>query len=340
MKKLTSITIVMPVCNGMPYLEEAVESVLNQHFVNWRLIISDNGSTDDSRSYLTGLERKGDARIQIYFQDQNLGIFGNLNFMLQKVDTDLVHILCADDFLLTNSSLCQIVETCSWGDERLGAIRWNVSGLLGAGVPDRVQSEVGQLYFFLFGNLMGSLSNVTCKKDALIETGSFNQSYPYVGDFEYWARMSLQAEIKISSLNLLHIRDHPKQASFYLNKHGEKYLQQSLVTSAIYRRIPSPTWIAKILLKFAGTLVYDSQFRAHLVIAALNGNQRGLEALNRAASQSVYCFSPFFRNLLFLFSIGGKLGKTAWIKAALKANLLGLRGSQNSFRAASLTNRD
>lgn len=339
MKTLPSIAIVVPVWNGMPYLEEAVESVLNQNFDNWQLIISDNSSTDNSRCYLQELEHKGDSRIQIYFQDQNLGIFGNLNFLLEKVHADLIHILCADDYFLTNSSLRQIVESRSWGNQMLGAIRWNGSGLLGAGVPDRVQSEVGQLYFFLFGNLMGNLSNVTCRKDALIATGAFNQSCPYVGDFEYWARLSLNAEIKISSLNLLQIRSHPKQASFYLNKHGEKYLQQSLVSSEIYHRILSPTLIAKILLKLAGTLVYDSQFRLNLLLAALNGNGQGLEALNRAASQSVYCFSPLFRNLLFLFSFGGKLGKMASIKAALKANFLGLRGPQNSFPAASLTNR-
>ena len=264
---MPSIAIVMPVWNGMPYLEEAVESVLNQNFDNWQLIISDNGSTDDSCAYLTELERKGDARIHVYFQEQNLGIFGNLNFMLQKVDADLVHILCADDFFLTNSSLRQIVETCSWGDEKLGAIRWNASDLLAAGVPQRVQTDVGQLYFFLFGNLMGNLSNVTCKKEAFAATGLFYQYYPYVGDFEYWARLSLHAEIKISGLNLLHIRSHPNQASAYLNTHGEKHLQQSLVTSEIYYRISSPTRIARFLLKLAGTLVYDSQFRAKSLIA-------------------------------------------------------------------------
>lgn len=329
----------MPVWNGMPYLEEAVESVLNQNLGNWQLIISDNCSTDDSRSYLKELERKGDSRVQIYFQDQNLGIFGNLNFLLKKVHADLVHILCADDYFLANSSLRQIVESRSWGDAKLGVIRWNGSNLLGAGVPDRVQSDVGQLYFFLFGNLMGNLSNVTCKKDALIATGPFNQSCPYVGDFEYWARLSLHAEIKISSLNLLQIRSHPKQASVYLNKHGEKYLQQSLVTSEIYHRISSPTRIARFLLKLAGTLVYDAQFRAKSLILALSGNRHCLDSLNMSGAQSVYCFSPFFRDLLFLLSFGGKLGKMAWIKAALKANFLGLRGSQNSFRAASLTNR-
>ena len=329
----------MPVWNGTPYLEEAVESVLNQNFVNWQLIISDNGSTDDSCAYLTELERKGDSRIHVYFQEQNLGVFGNLNFMLQKVDADLIHILCADDYFLTNSSLRQIVETCSRSDEKLGAIRWNAADLLTAGVPDRVQSDVGQLYFFLFGNLMGNLSNVTCKKEAFAATGLFYQYYPYVGDFEYWARLSLHAEIKISGLNLLHIRSHPNQASAYLNTHGEMYLQQSLVTSSIYRRILSPTWIAKILLKLAGTLVYDSQSRSNLVIAALNGNQRGLEALNRAASKSVYCFSPLFRNLLFLFSIGGRLGKMAWIKAALKANLCNRQNAKHALGGASLTHR-
>ena len=73
-----AISILTPVWNGLPYIKECVESVFSQEFQDWELIISDNGSTDGTRDYLDTLT---DKRVQIFKQDKNLGIDGNLNFL-------------------------------------------------------------------------------------------------------------------------------------------------------------------------------------------------------------------------------------------------------------------
>lgn len=316
-----AISIVMPVWNGMPYLEEAIESVLLQECSNWRLIISDNGSSDGSRLFLSELGKRGDARIQVFFQDQNLGIFGNLNFLVQKVDSGIIHILCADDRFSNPTCLGEILATWSTGDDRLGAIRWNGSELLKLGVPARIEKPNSQLYFFLFGNIMGNLSCITFAKKAYTAVGPFSEAYPFVGDFDYWSRLAMHAEIEISRSNLLFIRRHMNQASSYLFRNGEMYLEQSEVTAKIYRRITCPTQFSRELLRIAGTLVYDSQFRASMIRAMLRGNPQGLQNLDRAANRGVYIQNSLMRNLLFVFSLGGKIGKMALIKMALKFNL-------------------
>jgi len=56
------VSVVMPVRNGMPFLPEAVESILSQTWSNWELIVVEDHSTDDTASYLAQLI---DPRIRV-----------------------------------------------------------------------------------------------------------------------------------------------------------------------------------------------------------------------------------------------------------------------------------
>lgn len=53
-----TVSIVMAVYNGMPYLQEAVESILNQSYRDFELIVIDDGSTDGSPAYLRTIADK------------------------------------------------------------------------------------------------------------------------------------------------------------------------------------------------------------------------------------------------------------------------------------------
>ncbi len=65
----------MPVYNGEKYLKEAIESILNQTFRDFELIIINDGSTDGSRQTL---QKYQDSRIRLYNQ-KNQGIIATLN---------------------------------------------------------------------------------------------------------------------------------------------------------------------------------------------------------------------------------------------------------------------
>lgn len=87
------ITVLMAVYNGMPYLPEAVESILSQTYEHWKLVLVDDGSTDESPGYLAGLE---DLRIQVIRQD-NRGLGAALNHGLAFCDTEFVARMDGDD---------------------------------------------------------------------------------------------------------------------------------------------------------------------------------------------------------------------------------------------------
>ena len=72
---MPEVTVLMSVYNDMPYLPEAVESIRRQTFEDWRFLILDDGSTDESAAYLDGLD---DPRIEV-IHGPNVGLAAALN---------------------------------------------------------------------------------------------------------------------------------------------------------------------------------------------------------------------------------------------------------------------
>ena len=77
---IDKISIVMPTYNAMPFLSEAVESILSQTFDQFEFLIVNDGSTDGSKTYLDSLT---DPRIRVIHQE-NQGIVAALNTGIEE----------------------------------------------------------------------------------------------------------------------------------------------------------------------------------------------------------------------------------------------------------------
>lgn len=69
------VSVVMPTYNGERFLRPAVESILNQTFRDFELIVIDDGSTDSTPHILAEFKDK-DARLIVLTNERNLGIAG------------------------------------------------------------------------------------------------------------------------------------------------------------------------------------------------------------------------------------------------------------------------
>ena len=94
-----TIDILMATYNGEKYLEEQIESILNQTYKNIRLIISDDESKDGTRKILEEYEKK-DNRIKVFYQENNLGYVKNFEFLLKQVENDIFMLSDQDDVWL------------------------------------------------------------------------------------------------------------------------------------------------------------------------------------------------------------------------------------------------
>ena len=91
-----TIDILMATYNGEKYLKEQIDSILNQTYKNFRLIISDDCSKDATKNILKEYEKKDD-RITVYIQEKNIGVTKNFEFLLNKVENEFYMLSDQDD---------------------------------------------------------------------------------------------------------------------------------------------------------------------------------------------------------------------------------------------------
>lgn len=89
------ISIIMPVYNSEKYVSEAIESVRNQSYKNWELLIVNDGSTDNTSKIVDSYAKK-DFRIRV-FHKENEGVSMARNFALEQVSGKYITFIDSDD---------------------------------------------------------------------------------------------------------------------------------------------------------------------------------------------------------------------------------------------------
>jgi glycosyltransferase involved in cell wall biosynthesis len=94
--KIPAVSIGLPVYNGSNYLKYMLDSILSQTFKDFELIISDNGSTDNTRSICRSYAEK-DTRIRYHRNEENLGAAWNFNQVFHLARGKYFQWACHDD---------------------------------------------------------------------------------------------------------------------------------------------------------------------------------------------------------------------------------------------------
>lgn len=91
------VSIGLPIYNGENYLAGAINALLAQDYQNFELIISDNASTDGSRSIYEEYARK-DQRIKYSRRERNIGAAKNFKYVLEQASGEYFMWAACDDF--------------------------------------------------------------------------------------------------------------------------------------------------------------------------------------------------------------------------------------------------
>jgi len=185
---IPAITVLMSVHNGMPFVKEAVESVLAQTLGDFEFLILDDASTDGTRDYLTSLS---DERIRVITLDQNIGLTPALNrglkeargiYIARQDADDLSHPdrfrLCA--MYLQLNPVCAAVGSQVWLIDRQGRSLGKKQFPL---APNSIR------FAHLFDNALAH-SAVMFRKAAVLEAGGYDESFPASQDYDLWSRLS------------------------------------------------------------------------------------------------------------------------------------------------------
>jgi len=90
------ISVLMPVYNREDFIERSIQSILNQTYTNFELIIYDDGSTDNTKQIVEKLSQQ-DNRIKYYYWDENWGVGHARNRLLDLCNTKYAMWMDSDD---------------------------------------------------------------------------------------------------------------------------------------------------------------------------------------------------------------------------------------------------
>lgn len=90
------VSVITPAYNSAKYIGECIESVLNQTYSNWELIIVNDKSTDNSQAIIEAYVEK-DPRIKLLNQEKNMGVSAARNKALEGSKGRFVAFLDSDD---------------------------------------------------------------------------------------------------------------------------------------------------------------------------------------------------------------------------------------------------
>ena len=105
LKDYGKVSIVMPAFNAEKYIGDAIDSVRNQTYTNWELLIVDDCSTDNTREIITSIE---DKRIRYLKNSTNSGAAISRNYALREADGKWIALLDSDDVWTPNKLEKQI----------------------------------------------------------------------------------------------------------------------------------------------------------------------------------------------------------------------------------------
>ena len=105
------LSVIMPAYNTELYIQEALESLLNQSLKSIEIIVADDGSSDSTVSIVKQL-KDNDCRIKLYVMPENQGQSMARNMALRYARGKYVYFMDSDDWLMHPDALEIAVERC------------------------------------------------------------------------------------------------------------------------------------------------------------------------------------------------------------------------------------
>lgn len=90
------VSIIMPAYNAEKYIEEAIESILNQTYSNWELLICDDCSSDRTRAIVKEY-KDNNKRIKLFELKENSGAAKARNTSIEQAKGEYISFLDSDD---------------------------------------------------------------------------------------------------------------------------------------------------------------------------------------------------------------------------------------------------
>ncbi|MCJ7517879.1 MAG: glycosyltransferase family 2 protein [Methanomassiliicoccales archaeon] len=188
---MTEVSIVIPTYNRATSLGAAIQSILDQTYQDFEIIVVDDFSSDDTEKVVKGFQ---DKRISYIRHAENRGASCARNTGIKRAKGRFVAFQDSDDIWLP-SKLMKQIEVMSRASNEVGVVYTGYirteSGVERYNPPSYIDEKQGNIYRQLLkGNFVGT-AMVLARKDCLEEVGLFDEEiYNYGEDWELWLRVA------------------------------------------------------------------------------------------------------------------------------------------------------
>jgi glycosyltransferase involved in cell wall biosynthesis len=193
--KSNLVSVIIPAFNSERYLSDAVESVLNQTYKNFELIVVNDGSTDRTEEIL----KQYFDRIQYIYQ-HNKGVAAARNTGIRVSKGEYVAFLDSDDIWAKNNLRLQINYLKNNPD--IGLIYGEIVNFNGHETDEELWSVImetprpkGHIFQDLILACLFQTSTVMVRRRVLDTVGFFNESLPLGEDYDLWLRIAANHKV-------------------------------------------------------------------------------------------------------------------------------------------------
>lgn len=217
-------TVIITTYNRADLLKEAINSVIDQTFKDFELIVVDDYSTDNTKDTVYSFK---DNRIQYFVNDHMKGVAGNRNSGIFRAKGGWISFLDDDDVWLPRK-LESLYEKIKESDNTVGLIyhgykiydfekRQEISQY----IPEKegwIQEDL------LYKNYIGTFSVVTFRSDILKNLGGCDERYSYLEDNDLYVRVSGKSKVALIKEALTNYRiSNNDRLAFSLDKRLHAY---------------------------------------------------------------------------------------------------------------------
>ena len=200
-----TVSIVVPVFNGLPHLEEAVHSILGQTYTDLDVVLVDGGSTDGSREWIHTVD---DPRVRAELMPHDTSAADNWTAASRAAHGDYVKLLCQDDVLNPQAIEHQVTDLESHPEALFAVAQRDIVDVNGrllyprrgcAGLTSGLVDGTAALRSsYLHGtNIFGEPLAILFRRAPLDAALSWNDERPFLLDLELYTRVLMQGPIVV-----------------------------------------------------------------------------------------------------------------------------------------------
>ncbi|MCU0349452.1 MAG: glycosyltransferase family 2 protein [Flavobacterium sp.] len=200
---MPKISVVIPLYNKENFIKETLESVLNQTFTDFEVILVNDGSTDKSGEIVAQFK---DERIR-FFEQENSGVSKTRNNGIYKASSELIAFLDADDYWYPNhlKEIMDLYETfpnCGMYGSRYYMKISDDFSLQTSYSPTVTDDFKGILPDYFLSSMhyrVGLTSAVAIPKKILLQYSCFNTSLNGHEDLELFTKIAIENPVAVTN---------------------------------------------------------------------------------------------------------------------------------------------